>query len=195
MPYIIVVGELPDRESHIEIANGYRGVDRRYIDFPFEYYEQEHKIWDVYNRFEENENSRGYKEHMTDIQLAREIRDVYNEAYPDIRREILEIVFDDGEPKLVGTFIGYDIADACNSNILNVILWFANKEGEETLDEFLKMLMLISKNFITLLNEYQLFSTHQEAVLTLNLIEGTFRIFGKTSLHHHFEVVKLYVVD
>lgn len=191
MVNITVVGKLPD-DAFVKYANGYRGVDRMYIDYPVEFYETDHEILAINDEYEKLTEKDGY---LHDLEFARKLRDIYNKEYPSVEREIIEVVFDGCEPELNGAFLGYDIADRDDSNILRLILGFATSNPDEYPMPFTKVLCLVSANLVWMLNDYQLFKTHQEATMALNLIEGTFGIFGKTSLHHKFEVVRVYLVE
>ncbi len=163
-----------------------------YIDYPAEFYETDHEILAINDEYEELTEKDMY---LHDLEFARKLRDIYNKEYPSVEREIIEVVFDGGKPELNGAFLGYDITDRGDSNILQLILSFSTSSLDIQLTPFQKSLRLISENLVWMLNDCQLFKTHQEAAMALNLIEGTFGIFGKTSLHHKFEVVRVYLVE
>lgn len=191
MADIIVIGKFPEPDF-IEFTNGYRGVNRMYINYPFEFYGTSHKILEINDKYESLTETDCF---LHDINFARNLRDIYNEVYPEVEREIIEVVFNNEHSELNGVFLGFDIVDVSDSNILRVILVTTQKDSKEEAETFSKVLSLISKNMLRLLNENQLFKTFEDAAMALNLIEGSFAIFGHTSFHRNHEVVKVYLVE
>ena len=194
---IIIVGILPEN-WYVSIVKGYRGVDREYIKRPTEFYGTQHQILDSFEEYEELISIDGF---LHDIDFARELRDIYNQVYPNICREILEITFNNEQSKLNGIFIGFDISSVDYSRILRVILVSLNKASNDDANttehnrDFYKILSVISHSVAGLLNENQLFKTYEDANMVLNLIEGTFEIFEKTSPYYKFEVTGIYLVE
>lgn len=203
MANILVVGKLPEVDF-VKYINGYKGADREGIPFPSEYYDTDHlvlKVCDVYEILTEKDI------YLHDIEFAKILRDTLHSAYPTIERELIEIVSVGHLPEFAGKFLGYDIIDGSDSNILRVILVdsfiepenynepFRNSNDDRDYREpFSKIIHLISKNFVGLLNENQLFKTYEEASLALNIIDGLFKMFRK-SHHHSYEVVKIYTIE
>ncbi len=192
MPNLSVLGKLPE-DILIKYANGYRGVCRMYIDAPIEYFGTNNHILKAFEDYTYLTNENIYIE---DICFARNLRDVYNKIYPETSREIIEIVFNNEQSELNGKFLGYDIEDRGDSNILKIILPFYLKEYTcDNFNVFQKMLILVSKNVFPLLNENQLFKTYEDASMALSLLQGVFDIFGKSKFHHIFEVAGVYLVE
>lgn len=187
---IYVVGRLPE-DVFIPYVNGYRGSARQDINYPVEFWETEHKIMDINSMYEELTK---YNSFLQDINFARELRDVYNDAYPNVCREIIEVTFNNEPPILNGIFLGYDISHIGKSNILGVILYFLNTTTIYD-NEFSKMLNLIAHSVARLLNENQLFRTYEDAKMVLSLIEGTCEIFGNLSSWRTYEVTGIYLVE
>ena len=191
MAKLLVVGKLPQKDLR-EYSDGYKGVQRENIRYPFEFYETNHEI---INFFEEYEKLTDVNIYLSDLSFAKKLRNFYNAAYPETEMEIIEIVYDSEEPTYKGNFLGFDIIDSVYSNILYIILAFNKKDENQYIEPFHKLLVLVSKNLFPLLNENQLFKTNGEAEMALCLLDGIFIIFNKQSNYMEFKVVKIFAVD
>ncbi len=185
---LVVVGKSPSK--YIEYVNGYRGTSREGINYPVEYWDVVCHIRDVFIEYDELTETEAF---IRDIDFARELRDVYNQVYPDGQREILEITFDNKASQLNGTFLGFDIVNCEKSNILWILALFNCEIVHGS--EFGKTLKLISPNVVKLLNESYLFNNYEDAKMVLKLIEGICEIFRQLSPRRTYEVIGVYLVE
>jgi len=190
MSNLIVVGKLPD-EVYLTCVNGYRGVQRMDINYPFEFYKTGHPI-EVINA--EYEILTETDPALHDIAFARKLRDFYNETFPSVDREIIEIVFDTFEPEYGKELLGFDIADLeyGYSNILNIILATCrlNKQ-KRTFDE----LDLICHELLITLNQYELFKTMNDAKYAQDKIETYLTKENRMAAHHKYYSVGIWTVE
>jgi len=191
MANIDVLGKFT-HSDYIENSKLYRGVDRVGINYPVEYFGTTHEIIEVNDEYEKLTANDLY---IHDLAFAKKLRDVYQFAYPEIEREIVEIVFSNRKPELNGTLLGYDIGDSGDSNILRIILQCVKFPSTYDFKQFGKELNSVSISLMPLLNDCHLFNSYEEASKAHDLIESVFIRFNEAKPHHNFKVIAVYLID
>ncbi len=189
MANLLVVGRLPEK-ANIPYANGYRGVERASPDYPVEFYKSNSNILDIHSKYYEYLEEDSY---IHDLTFAISLRDVYSKYYPMCNMEIIEIVSPGQDPKWGNEFLGYDIVDRHQSNIMHIILPFAKSVRPDKEDKFRSLLWALSASIVGSLNANQLFDDLNLAEVTLSMLDKIFCIFDQARPDHLFLVEGIYL--
>lgn len=187
---ILVIGKFP-HDEFAKIGDRYKGVDRMCIDYPVEFHNTNHEILRLNDEYEKLTEKDCY---IHDINFAKKLCNVYNQVYPKTEREIIEVVFGENHSALNGEFLGYDIIDCSESNILRIILSYSIINHLPS-NPFRQELLDLAKQKVLKLNKNKLFDTFEDAALALSEIEGCFQKHNETSKFHKYEVAGIYAIQ
>lgn len=190
MADLLVVGRLPE-ETNIAYANGYRGVERDYINFPTEFYETAPDIMELYKIYDEYTDKEVYIHNMD---FATTLKDIYNKYYPNKNREVIEVVSIGQKPEWGSEFLGYDIVDRAQSNIMGIILPWGKSARPAEAEKFRLLLWAISTSVINNLNKNELFDNVDIAQIALSMIDEISFLFKKPK-NHHFSLKSIYLCN
>lgn len=186
----LIITELRKTEQ-TEFTKAYRGVARNGSFFPGEIYESDKEFINLYNEFLVLTEQVVY---VQDLQFLRKLLKFYIKNYPHQLFEIIEASFDDLEQK-PSNFIGYDVTWQDSSNILELILFFMQRNKSDYNDDFSRLLVVTSHFFYQYLNEFKLFSDLKIAELAARLYNELFKYHKPEGRFKKYEVCRVLSID